>query len=214
MSWFEAKEKCKDKIILVPHGSIEQHGYHLPLKTDAAIAERVCEEFYNSKEIVVAPVIEYTGVGREKPGTIGMDEGPDIDILRTIIKDILKLKPKKIVFFFGHNWGKRSEERLLPLKKDFGEKVVFIHSLSWLAEKEGIIETGGHGGEGETSLMLFIDPDSVKMERAVNDIWPRKGPGHMTSESGVDGYPSKATKEKGKLMLEFYIQKLKEATVE
>ena len=73
MSWDETVGKCKDKIILIPHGSTEQHGYHLPLKTDALIAEKVCEIFYDSDDIVVAPVMRYTGMKttKEMPGTVG-----------------------------------------------------------------------------------------------------------------------------------------------
>ena len=73
MSWDEAVEKCKEKIILIPHGSTEEHGYHLPLKTDTLVSEKVCEIFCESEDVVVSPVMNYTCMKSTKqmPGTVG-----------------------------------------------------------------------------------------------------------------------------------------------
>lgn len=211
MSWDEAKEKCAGKIILVPHGSIEQHGYHLPLKTDALVAEKVCETFYDSEDIVVAPVMKYTGVsgGKQKPGTVGFEDKEHIKHLETIIDDYLKLKPKKVVFYLGHEWG-RSHELLKPLKEKYGNKWGYTCFLGRLAAKQGMIGNSYHAGEGETSLMLFLDPEHVKMNKAVNENWPRNWREVGISESGTGGDPTNATAEKGKKLFEFYVQKLKE----
>ncbi len=212
MTWNEAVEKCKDKIILVPHGSTEEHGYHLPLKTDALVAEKVCEMFYDSEEVVVAPVMNYTGLRATKqmPGTVGPNAEEYEAWLRTIISDFMKLKPKKIFFFLGHDGG-TNRAVLDKIKQEVGE--LFYLGASYLdkaAVEKGIIETGDHGGEGETSLMLYLDPQNVKMDKAVDESWPENWKEIGISKSGSSGYPSKGTAEKGKQLLEFYREKLKE----
>ncbi|MDD5416634.1 MAG: creatininase family protein [Candidatus Aenigmarchaeota archaeon] len=211
MSWNEAVKKCKGKIILIPHGSTEEHGYHLPIKTDALVAEHVCKIFYNSKDVVVAPVMNYTGVvsTKQMPGTIGPNKEEYESWIRTILSDILKLKPKKIFFFLGHD-GNTQREILNKIKKEFGI-VDYLGSSSLEAKQKGIIETGGHAGEGETSIMLYIDKKNVNMKRAVNERWPSNFKEIGISKSGVDGYPTKATQVKGKKMLLFMQKKLKEA---
>lgn len=215
MSWDEAAEKCKDKIILVPHGSTEEHGYHLPLKTDSLIAEKVCEVFYDSEEVVVAPVMRYTGLKATKqmPGTVGPNAEEYEAWLRIIISDFMKLKPRKVFFFLGHDGG--TQHRVLnKLKQEFGEnKLSYLGSVDCgrAARKAGITETGGHAGEGETSFILYLDPKTVKMDKAVDEDWPENWKDGRISESGVHGRPTKATAEKGKKLLEFYIQKLREA---
>ena len=213
MSWSEAVEKCKGKIILVPHGSTEEHGYHLPLKTDALIAERVCAEFYDSDEIVVAPTMRYTGMRSTKqvPGTVGPTSSEYEVVLRAIISDFIKLEPKKILFFLAHD-GTTNRKILDKLREEFGKDKMDYFSCSKYnveAEESGILETGGHAGEGETSLALLFDSENVHMDKAVDEKWPENYTEVGISPSGVDGYPTKATLEKGKKMLEFYKDNLR-----
>ncbi|MBU4124158.1 MAG: creatininase family protein, partial [Nanoarchaeota archaeon] len=200
MTWKEATEKCKDKIILIPHGSTEQHGYHLPLKTDAFIAEKVCEIFYDSKDVVVAPVMNYTGVraGKFKLGTVGPNADEYEEWLKVIISDFMKLKPGKVFFFLGHD-GKTQRLVLNKLIEVYGDKLGYLGAGD--CDINDITETGGHAGEGETSLMLYLDPKNVQMDKAVDEPWPEDTTNGI-SESGSDGFPTKATAEKGKLLLE------------
>ena len=209
MSWNEAAHKVNGKIILVPHGSTEEHGYHLPLKTDSLIAEKICSVFYPSKSVVVAPVMNYTALRATKamPGTVGPNENEYAAWIETIITDFLKLKPKYVVFFLAHDGG--IQRRVLSkMKKKFKSKLEYV-SASEIGKKafdKRIVETGGHAGEEETSLMLLFDPETVNMRRAVDECWPEVG----ISKSGVNGYPTKATKAKGKALFSFFVNELKE----
>jgi creatinine amidohydrolase len=212
MSWDEAVRKVKGKIILVPHGSTEEHGYHLPLKTDALIAERICAAFYYSSSIVVTPVMDYTALRATKamPGTVGPNEREYTKWIETVIIDFLKLKPKRVVFFLAHDGG--TQKRVFSkMKEKFKSKLDYISAskLGHQAVEEGIVETGGHAGEGETSLMLLFDPKTVRMSRAIDEYWPEGG----ISKSGVNGHPTKATKSKGKALSQFYIRMLKERLI-
>ena len=206
MSWDEAIQKVRGKTILVPHGSTEEHGYHLPLKTDALIAERICAPYYKSKNVVVAPTMNYTASKKTKemPGTVGPNKKEYINWIESIIIDFLKLKPYRIVFFLGHD-GRTQREVFSKLTKKF-RMVHFIESseLSEKAMKRKIIDGRGHAGEGETSLMLFLEPKNVKMNKAVDEIWPADRAG----KSGVNGYPTKATKDKGKALYKLFISEI------
>ena len=71
-------------------------------------------------------------------------------------------------------------------------------------------ETLGHAGEGETSLALLFDSNSVHMDKAVDETWPEDYEKEGISPSGVNGYPTKATIEKGQKLLGFYKEKLKQ----
>lgn len=211
MTWDEAVQKCKGKIILIPHGSTEEHGYHLPLKTDAFVAEKICAEFYNDPNVIVAPVMQYTAVKSTKqmPGTVGMDE-PEYDIfIETIIKDFEKLNPKYILFFLAHD-GSMKRKLFDKLEKIY-PKIKRMHStqVRQKAVDKKIIETEGHAGEGETSLMLFLDEKNVKMSKAVDEEWPENYKDVGISKSGVCGWPTKSTKEKGKKLFEFHVSELR-----
>lgn len=215
MSWDEAVKKCKGKIILVPHGSTEEHGYHLPLKTDAFIAEKICESFYNSKEIIVAPVMRYTGLRATKqmPGTVGPNVAEYEQWTRTIVSDLMKLKPRKVFFFLAHDGG-TNRTVLDKLKEEFGKgKLDYLGSgtVDAEAKKLGLIESGGHAGEGETSLMLYLDSENVKMNKAVDEEWPDNWKEIGITKSGSSGYPTKATARKGKKLFEFQKKRLRES---
>jgi creatinine amidohydrolase len=215
MSWDEAVKKCRGKIILVPHGSTEEHGYHLPLRTDALVAEKICEIFFDSKEVVVSPIMNYTGVKTTKqmPGTIGPNPEEYELWLKTIIYDFMKLEPKKIFFFLAHD-GNTQRNFLNKMKLEYGEeKISYLgcSSLDRQAYEIGITESTGHAGEGETSLILFLDSKNVKMEKASDQKWIENNNDKKISRSGVDGKPTKATVQKGRKLVEFYRNKLEEA---
>ncbi len=201
MSWDEAVGKCAGKVVLVPHGSTEEHGYHLPLNTDAVIAEHVCRAFAKSKDVVVAPTMTYTALRSTKafPGSVGSDEPEYRQMLEAVVTDFLKLKPRLVAFFLAHD-GKTQRRVFDEIKTGFGKVLRVIH-VEDLNRKLGM---SGHAGEGETSLMLCFAPSTVKMDRAVDDKWPEGG----VSRSGVNGIPTRASKQKGKRLFDSYVKEV------
>jgi creatinine amidohydrolase len=208
MTWVEAVKKVAGKPVLVPHGSLEEHGHHLPLKTDQATAEAVCSRFDKSNGVVVAPTMNYTAIvsTRVFPGSVGANPPEYKEWLKSVVECFLKLNPSKVVFFLGHD-GRTQKAVFAELEAEF-PKLSHVSVSALDKEAVGkITETPGHAGEGETSLMLFIDPKSVKMGKAVDELWPEGG----VSKSGVNGYPSKATKAKGKKLLDYLVKATKRA---
>ena len=208
MTWDEAVEKCAGKPILVPHGSLEEHGYQLPLKTDQAIAEAVCGRFNDREDVIVAPSMNYTALVSTKaiPGTVGANPPEYKEWIRSVFLDFMKLKPSKVVFMHAHD-GSTQKAVFDELEQEYPELSRVSASKLDKGAVGTITESPGHAGEGETSMMLVIDPEHVKMDKCVDEKWPEGG----VSKSGVNGYPSKATKEKGEKLLDHYAAAVDEA---
>ena len=109
MSWQEVKDRLKETdIIIIPTGSNEQHGPHLPLKTDifiaTQIATRAAEMVKDDVKPIIAPPIPW-GYSPEHiafPGSIWLDSKTMMSIITDICRSLLYHGFKKIIFFNGH----------------------------------------------------------------------------------------------------------------
>jgi len=109
MTWVEVKERLKETdIVIIPIGSIEQHGLHLPLDTDTfialEIAKKAAEATINDVKAVVAPPIHF-GISpymMNFPGTISIRGETFINLLYDICKSLIKHGFRKLVFINQH----------------------------------------------------------------------------------------------------------------
>jgi creatinine amidohydrolase len=205
----------RSRTALVPVGSVEEHGVHLPLGTDTIHAFEVCRVAAARTGAVVAPPIYY-GVCRstsQHPGTLGLSG----DTLRALIRDIgLALYQqglRNLIFLSGHAGGTHTAamveagEQLLerlPEVRVAALNILDLGARGW----EPLIETRGdsHAGELETSVIMALRPSWVKgtspeeyplfpqaiLVRNKRSFWP----------GGVWGNPAKASPEKGAACLE------------
>jgi creatinine amidohydrolase len=205
----------RSRTALVPVGSVEEHGVHLPLGTDTIHAFEVCRVAAERTGAVVAPPIYY-GVCRstsQHPGTLGLSG----DTLRALIRDIgLALYQqglRNLIFLSGHAGGTHTAamveagEQLLerlPEVRVAALNILDLGARGW----EPLIETRGdsHAGELETSVIMALRPSWVKgtspeeyplfpqaiLVRNKRSFWP----------GGVWGNPAKASPEKGAACLE------------
>jgi creatinine amidohydrolase len=211
----------KSRTVILPCGSLEEHGSHLPLGTDTwhavELARLVAEKIF----VWVAPPVPY-GLCRsssQHPGTVSIKG----TTLRLLIQDIvcgLYLNGlKNVLVLSGHAGGTHiamivdASEELLDEFADLRIAVVSINDLGRIAWK-GIVETPGdsHAGEVETSVIEYLFPDKVKgrpqqeypsfpkflLVRNKRAFWP----------GGVWGDPTKASAEKGKKLLERSVEAL------
>ena len=198
------------RTVLIPYGSTEEHGTHLPLDTDTLHATEVGRRLSEQRPIFVAPPIHY-GVCRsssQHPGTVTIST----DTLKQLTIDIVTSLHKNglinFVLLSGHAGGTHMSaltdagESLLELFPDIKIAVLTEYML---AAREGkhLIETAGdsHAGEIETSRILHSHPLLVKgraakefpsfptgiLVRNKQKFWP----------GGVWGDPGKASAEKG-----------------
>ncbi len=186
MSWPQARELFADRnlIALIPIGSHEQHGHHLPMSTDNVIADRAAHAAADlvacEMDVVVCPSVHYgyTMHNMDFPGTMTLRASTLIDLGVDLATSLVHHGCKKIVFVSTHG----SNFSVLDLvsrevMNRHPDVLVAIASPMKMAARE--IETlreakaiGGmsHACELETSLMLHLDPDTVDMSRAVCDL--------------------------------------------
>jgi len=234
----ELKEAIsKDTVVLIPVGQTEEHGLHLPVKTDAFIAEKICERTAELSEIpiLVMQTIYYGYSTKEVfnwPGCPGIKIETFISLVYDICSSLIKMGFKKIVIVSSHgNHTGALEVVVRKIADDFGVYIALTVPSVIAKEKiNKILEMGWrgscHGGEYETSLMLYLDEKSVKMEKATDvdilNINKKFYPGQVfistwglqKSKTGIYGAPVAATKEKGEKIFNAivgeYLQFLKE----
>ena len=149
---------------IIPVGSLEQHGQHLPVSTDCLIAEHISKETGRRLEYFVFPIVPY-GVSFEHAPmfNISVHDSTLSNILCDICISIAHLGIKKIVIINGHhgNMGvlqyvsQNTFEKMPP-----DSAVHIINYWSFMNEKFD------HAGEVETSILLAIKPTLVKMDKA------------------------------------------------
>lgn len=190
-------------LLVVPLGSLEQHGPHLPLDTDTRVAVALADTLASRREdVVVAPPVAFGSSGEHAgfAGTISIGQ----DALELLIVEMVRsLGPelRGTVFVCAH--GGNAEPLLRATSRLRGEGRAV---LAWMAATRGDL----HAGRTETSLMLAIAPHLVHTDRAVaGDTRPfaaiskvlRTGGIRAVSPNGVLGDPTGASAEEGQTLL-------------
>lgn len=207
--------------IIIPLGSIEEHGPHLPLGTDTFQVEEVCRRAGRRAGAFAAPALPY-GVCRstaDHPGTIGIST----PTLRLMILDLghscYRQGLRNFIFISGHA-GKThlmaildAGERLMEELDDIRVAVVSEYG-EVLAKGREIIETeeDSHAGEVETSRILCLHPELV--DGTAPEEYPSFPPHILVRNKrpywpgGVWGNPSRASAEKGERLMEIAVDNL------
>jgi creatinine amidohydrolase len=211
LTWVEAeKALTPETVVVIPIGAeSKEHGPHLKLKTDYLEAEYYKRQILASADVVVAPTVNYSfyPAFAEYPGSTTLRLETARDMLVDICRSLARYGPRR---FYALNTGVSTLRALAPAAELLaGDGIVLrytnILEVGAEAEKRVKKEEGGtHADEIETSLMLYIDPASVNMRRAVKDYHPSAGPltrdPHKPgaySASGIYGDATLATREKG-----------------
>jgi creatinine amidohydrolase len=212
----EYRERGYDKAVLAV-GSTEYHGDHLPYGTDTLVAEHLAREVSERVEgMVMLPTIP-VGMSAHYssfPIAISLSTETLMRVLKEVFDSLVKHGVMHLLIVNGHDGNipaidaaSREYRTLHP-----GFKIAVLEAW-WVAAGElvppGTFEVWGglgHAGEGETSMMLRVDPGLVDMDRAkgvVPDLPPHvevKWTFDELTPYGATGDPSKATEEKGRLM--------------
>lgn len=212
-----------ESILVLPLGAIEQHGPHLPFNTDLVIATECAEAVVRSVgdelDVWLLEALAYTKSNEHAgtPGTIWLGPETMLRVLDDIGRSIAATPATKLVFLNGHG-GNSSLLNVAcrELRLHHGLETFLVHpSLPpdqggpSSAEELGF---GVHGGLGETSLMLHLRPELVRMELATRNIPEHLAEndhvkfggtvsfGWLASDFGPDGHigdPVNATTERG-----------------
>jgi len=182
MIWPEVKEALsKPNIVILPLGSTEQHGTHLPLSVDSATATYLSEHAAQrvAKEhgicAIVAPTIDYADVSVHKmfPGTIGVKVDTLIQMIVDIVESIFDHGFKNILVMNSHRQNDCSVESAVRIVADRRPEVNLfaVDSIDLgLVPDEKLIKAGragmGHALEVETSQSLVTEPQNVQLDKA------------------------------------------------
>jgi creatinine amidohydrolase len=216
LSWPEIEAGLSDtKTIILPLGTMEEHGPHLPIFTDAVQAIEVAREAAQRTNAFLASPIYY-GICRSTrgfPGTITVS----FDSLRAYVKDILisfyDSGFRRVLLLTGHAGGQHIAALEQACHRAIEEREIRISlvSLFDLIDRS-VVETlkDGHAGEIETSLMMVIRQDLVKgLPEGYLPTRPKflilKDTRYLMGD-GIMGDPSKASLEKGKAFFEMAVQ--------
>jgi len=207
---FHEVEQAKPEIALLPIGAIEQHSYHLPLCTDyyaaQALAERVAQELGNCY-LLPALAVSCSREHCDFAGTLWLKPSTLAAVIEDLVESVKFHGITKVVVLVAHggNWIVKPVVREINLDRK-GVRVIFTTPDAFTVQQGEFGEL--HAGQGETSLMLAIRPDLVKMDRAKPDFAPSQGREFFdytglraVSPDGLWGAPSKGTAEQGEQIL-------------
>jgi len=231
LTWKEAEQAFSGKpIVLVPMGAVEPHGPQLPLGADYLVAEHMALRAAEETGSLVTPTIPfgYCDTVRNTPGTISLELRTLEAIIHDTVANLAIHGVERIVFVNNHrsnavalnDVARKLRTQLNVEMATFFPWGTIIAGSADLYEDFGAVF--GHGGEPETSVMLHLHPEDVRMDLAVkdqySDVWgiPAKGPSGISfkgapidiylnaedvTESGTRGDPFAGTAERGQKMV-------------
>lgn len=210
LAWPDAEETFGD-VLLLPIGAMEQHGPHLPLNTDSVIATATCAYASAQTGAPILPVLNFTvslGHTEKWPGTFAITHETLMNTVREIARWAVASGWKRLLIVNSH-FGNDAPLRCAVdrLRFDFVGKLLVAVRNTWeltqgIAAQFTHDAADWHANEAETSILLFLAPETVRTERIADDpdrtercIFP-----HLvahTSTNGITGRPSEATAGRG-----------------
>lgn len=213
-------EKGKNKLeqVIIPIGSLEQHGNHLPVSTDSIIIEHLAKKVSEKSQSLYLPTITF-GISFEHEPlfNISLTHQTYSNFLSEICLSLIKYGMKNIILLNGHHGNMGCMNYISQNVFDkfpSNAKINFINYWS-------LMENFDHAGEIETSLVLAINTKLVKMKMArantkeiagsriaYTSLTTNSGSFTKITGNGVWGDPTKASIKKGRSLLENLTQKI------
>ena len=209
--------KSKKRRVIIPLGSIEQHGPHLPVTTDILIAEYMANQISKKIPAYVMPGIPY-GVSYEHESFFNISISSDLlsELLTQVCISLAENGFRSIIILNGHH-GNMGVVQYVPQKVASKNPKLNVFSINYwnLIEREF-----DHAGFVETSLMLSINPKLVQMNKAKPGYSDKKRL-HATystflnnpssfkiTKNGVWGDPTKANSSDGRKIMSTAIKNI------
>jgi len=239
LTWEDIKRKTNESnnTIILPIGSTEQHGLHLPVGTDTMVAIALAEAAAKKANVLIAPPLWFGWSPHHMvlPGTITIRPEVLVEIVKDMVESLYKHGFKRFIFLNGHrivniSWLQIAGEYL---KRELGVKVIIFDPAYMSKEIVRSLGWGevGHGDEIESSQMWYCYPELVKMERVKDNKQEHQPLYHVDPRysgdtlcyvpsspdelgvsvheaGGTTGEPSKANLDGGKLYHEHLVGRL------
>ncbi len=217
LTWMEAEKVLTPStvVVIALGAAAKEHGPHLKLNNDWLMAEYLKKRVIDAANVVVAPTITYHHYPAfiHYPGSTNLSAETARDVTVQIVKSLAAYGPRK---FYIVNTGvstvgplRQAQELLAKdsIRMAFTNLAVVLRDVEREVSKQ---EGGTHADEIETSMMLYIAPETVDMSKAVKD-YHRDGGRPLVRDStmrgtysptGSWGDPTLATREKGQRVTE------------
>ena len=239
MTWPEIRDVAhEDRVAVVPIGTLEDHGPHLPIDTDVriidAICHRACERVPDQVVLLPAVTHGYSPHHRDFPGSINIRWNVFVEHLRDITESLVGHGFRRIILANGHGSNMPLVNMAARLTIVDHPEVIccdyfYLYTPAGVEAIKGVRESAFPGGmahacELETSIYLALAPELVQMDRAEPDFnqppseyfymdW-FNGPGSMMeywstlTRTGTMGDPTLASAEKGVVLLDAAVDEL------
>lgn len=211
VTWPDVAERSPS-VLVVPLGSTEQHGPHLPMSTDTDIAESLAVGLASRRpDVVVAPALPYGASGEHTgfAGTLSIGHDALEVVLVELVRSATETFPH-VLLLNGHGGNVATLSTVCARLRDENRDVL-VWSPPWRGD--------AHAGRTETSVQLAIDPSRVRSARpagaveSLADLMPtlRRGGLRAVTDNGILGDPAGATAEEGEQLLRDALNDLERA---
>ncbi|MBA4603281.1 creatininase family protein [Thermoactinomyces mirandus] len=215
------------ELAFFPIGSTEQHGFHLPTNTDSIIATAIAQQLAQKHRAFVVPTLPYSSSFEHMgfPGCLSLRMRTILSIIEDILYSLEQSGITRCVIINGHGGNRllsniaqeinQKEIKLLvaPSRKHW-EKAYELAGLSTTPHKDM------HAGEGETSILLHLfHEQAVRMDQII-DVQVSNRPllevlgMRAYTQTGTIGFPSRASRKKGKALLNELVAQIDKTVVE
>ena len=216
MTWKEVDALARDTIVLIPTGSLEQHGAHLPLLTDSLIASAVTTavEKQTVNEVVLTPCIWLGASGHHLnfAGTCSASMEGYVLAITAVVESMMRHGFHRFLIVNGHGGNNEPNGVALRSLKEKNNNLTVGHVGYYVfgepeirESMEGPAKGIQHACEAETSLMMHLYPEKVRTDKLRDDGLKSEPPTQSLvkmwdeiSEEGVLGFATLGTAAKGK----------------
>ncbi len=219
MSWPEVERHlATDPRLMIPVGALAQHGPHLPLGANVLVAERVVTEVSQHMKILRAPTFPYGVIPAGDPfsGASGLGRKTLHRAVNELLAGWEDCGVAEIILVTAHRYEPHLEAMLMALSSESVTTVYDLFQIDVTDLLEGHPEME-HGGELETSLLLYLAPDRVRLSEATDYVLERRTlqkymrgrmPTPPAASRGTVGRPGLASPEKGAAVFARYVATL------
>ena len=209
----------KRRALIVPVGTTEQHGPHLPLGCDTIIVERLSDDLSAAFTVLRAPTVEFGvhAISRPFPGGAALRHRTLHRVMNELIESWEEGAGVREFMILTAQASEAHLEALSTIRTERATvQVVDVFGLDFgpLLDQPG---APIQGGELDTSLLLYLAPEVVRMDLALDfamtpKMLARYRPGHSRhlpeGSPGSVGYPSLASAQKGEVLYKFILDRI------